>query len=102
MNSNYVKGVRFEREIIKQLSSEGYFCVRSAGSKSWCDLVAVNIEEVKFIQAKTTKNKNVEGVLKKVVFELANQKIYEFLPNVVSVEVWVKGPKNKVVKEVVL
>lgn len=100
MNRNYVKGVKFEREVMSILSDQGYFCLRSAGSHSWCDVVAVNLNEVKFIQCKTTKDKNVEGIVKKVLFELLDNKVYEFLPECVVVEVWVKGP-GRVVKRVV-
>lgn len=52
-NKNYLRGRRFEYEIIHKLTADGYTCVRSAGSKSPVDIVAINEEEVLLVQAKT-------------------------------------------------
>lgn len=53
----YKKGARKEYKIKKQLEGEGWFVVRSAGSKGAADLVAFNKEthEIKLIQVKTYK-----------------------------------------------
>ena len=41
MNKNYINGVRRERRIMKKLEQEGWFCVRSAGSHSPIDIIAM-------------------------------------------------------------
>ena len=41
-NRNYETGRRFEYKVKKHLESKGYFVLRSAGSKSPIDLIAVN------------------------------------------------------------
>jgi Holliday junction resolvase len=41
-NSNYLRGVRFERKLKKQWEAEGYLGIRSAGSHSFADLVLVD------------------------------------------------------------
>jgi Holliday junction resolvase len=40
-NAKYVAGRTFEYKVKKQLEDEGYFCVRSAGSKGQVDIIAV-------------------------------------------------------------
>lgn len=44
-----------EREVKKYLESKGYTCIRSAGSKSAVDIVAINDNEVLLVQCKHTK-----------------------------------------------
>lgn len=41
MVTPYQKGARFERRVKKELEKSGWFVVRSAGSKSPVDLVAI-------------------------------------------------------------
>lgn len=41
-NRNYVSGRNFEYKVKKHLESRGYFVIRSAGSHSPVDLLAVN------------------------------------------------------------
>ena len=40
-NKNYINGRAKEYRVKKQLESEGWFCVRSAGSHSIVDIVAI-------------------------------------------------------------
>ena len=58
MNSNYQKGVRFERERLKAYEKLGYLCMRTAGSHGAFDLVAVSEKWnlVILIQCKTTND----------------------------------------------
>ena len=53
--SNYSRGANLERKIKKRLESEGWFVVRSAGSKGLVDLVAfASGQKPVFIQVKLT------------------------------------------------
>lgn len=51
--SNYSRGANFERRVQKYLEKAGYFVIRSAGSHSLIDLVALKGGEVQLIQCKT-------------------------------------------------
>ena len=58
-NNNYRNGAERERRIKRKLEAEGWFCIRSAGSKSKVDLVCfkkatLNFPTVRFIQSKAT------------------------------------------------
>ncbi|MEM7821456.1 MAG: restriction endonuclease [Candidatus Aenigmatarchaeota archaeon] len=52
-NKYYVNGVNFERRIKKDFENKGYFVIRSAGSKSPIDLVAIKEGIPVLIQCKT-------------------------------------------------
>jgi len=41
MNKNYKNGVAREYRIMKKLEKEGWFCIRSAGSHSPIDIIAI-------------------------------------------------------------
>ena len=51
--SNYSRGADFERRVQKYFEKQGYFVIRSAGSHSLIDLVALKGGEVQLIQCKT-------------------------------------------------
>jgi hypothetical protein len=51
-NKNYIKGRRFEYEIRDNLKKAGYFVIRSAGSHSPVDLIALNKDKVLCLQLK--------------------------------------------------
>lgn len=55
--TKYSSGAKIEREIRKELEGDGYYVIRSAGSKGCFDLIAVNSHEVRFIQVKYGKRK---------------------------------------------
>lgn len=48
--------IRFEYTLIERLQVDGWGCFRSAGSRGPFDVVAVNAEEIRFIQLKTTRD----------------------------------------------
>ena len=51
--TNYSRGANFERSVRDYFDKQGFFCLRSAGSRSLVDLVAVSPEgKVCFIQCK--------------------------------------------------
>jgi len=61
LNKNYNNGARRERRIMKKLEQEGWFCIRSAGSHSPIDIIAIKSLPksrgwllLKFIQSKKT------------------------------------------------
>lgn len=51
--SNYSRGANFERRVQKYFESSGWLVIRSAGSHSLIDLVALKGGEVQLIQCKT-------------------------------------------------
>lgn len=55
-NANYNRGVRWEREIMVAYTERGYTCLRSAGSHSAFDVIAIKPDlPVMLIQAKCHK-----------------------------------------------
>ena len=50
----YRKGADFERELKRRMETEGWFVVRSAGSKTPVDIVAIRSGFVRLIQCKNT------------------------------------------------
>ena len=59
MNKNYRNGVKREYRIMKKLEKEGWFCVRSAGSHSPIDIIAMMpiAEHLKLLDKKAEKEK---------------------------------------------
>ncbi|MEM3845057.1 MAG: hypothetical protein QXU98_05090 [Candidatus Parvarchaeota archaeon] len=58
-NKNYINGANRERRIMKKLESEGWYCIRSAGSHGVVDIVALRYSSigkpyVRLIQSKKT------------------------------------------------
>ena len=53
--SNYARGANFERRVKKMLEKDCWFVIRSAGSHSPVDLVAIKRDEIKLIQCKIRK-----------------------------------------------
>lgn len=54
MGRSYEKGRRFEYLVKEKLEQAGYMVIRSAGSHSPFDLVAVGKEDIMFIQCKNS------------------------------------------------
>jgi Holliday junction resolvase len=50
--TRYQDGTRFEHVVRKQLEEDGYWCTRSAGSKTKVDLVAIKPGQVLLVQCK--------------------------------------------------
>ena len=59
MNKNYKNGAARERRIMKKLEKEGWFCIRSAGSHSPIDIIAMMpiAEYIKQLDKKAEKEK---------------------------------------------
>jgi len=78
MNKNYKNGAAREYRIMKKLEKEGWFCIRSAGSHSPIDIMAMRqnhllgVLEIRFIQSKKTgyltpqERKEKEGLEQKL------------------------------------
>ena len=88
-NLKYVKGANLERAAKKILEEADYFVVRSAGSKSPVDLIAVDINEIRLIQIKSGK----QGYRVKTEDERKLQKIT--VPSNCRKEIWVKEQGRK-------
>lgn len=54
-SQKYMKGYRFEREVKEKLEKDGWFVIRSAGSKK-PDLIAAKNKKVVVIECKVSKN----------------------------------------------
>lgn len=55
--TRYHKGRRLEYRVKKLFESQGYFVIRSSGSHTPVDIVAINKDEVVLIQCCTKKDK---------------------------------------------
>ncbi|MFH7835168.1 MAG: hypothetical protein QXL51_01055 [Candidatus Aenigmatarchaeota archaeon] len=59
MVSNYIKGRRFEYEVMRLLEKQGALCFRMAGSHSPFDIIAIFRDKILLIQCKY--NTNISG-----------------------------------------
>lgn len=60
----YKRGAQFERLMRTKLQAVGYTVVRSAGSRSPMDLVAINRTHILLIQCKTSNSLNLARILR--------------------------------------
>lgn len=70
-NLRYNAGRRFEYQVRDFLRSKGWWVLRSAGSKSPCDLVALRSGEMMLIQCK--KSGNLSTVERDQLIELSRE-----------------------------
>lgn len=94
-NTNYAIGRRAEYKAKADLEKIGYFCLRSSGSHSPCDILALKGNEVRFIQVKSTKAQKITNanIPERYLKELDNlRSIVHYLgqPNYTA-ELWVKS-----------
>lgn len=59
MATNYQRGSEFERQVKKKLEAQGYYVMRSAGSHTVVDVLAIKEDSILLIQCKTS---NVETI----------------------------------------
>lgn len=52
----YKKGASFENQVKDILNEDGWFAIRSAGSHSIIDVLAIKVDEKWFIQCRTSGN----------------------------------------------
>jgi Holliday junction resolvase len=87
--TNYRRGYEFERQIKKILENKNYFVMRSSGSHTLFDLIAVNKFEIKLIQAKRVKKLSNVSITK----ELAKLEQFTNFPTNAQRELWIKIDK---------
>lgn len=75
----YKKGRRFEYKVKKELEEQGYYVIRSAGSRGVFDLIAIKWDEVLGIQCKLGKVSEKEI---KEMFEVGSK--YGIIPVIVT------------------
>lgn len=75
-NRNYVKGRRLEYEVKQYLMQKGWFVVRSAGSHSPFDLIAIKDGVVSLIQCKNSKINSINPIQITVDEYLKNRNQY--------------------------
>jgi len=86
VSTNYSRGARIEYRAVQHLEHVGYFCVRSAGSHSPVDVVAVGPAGIRLIQIKRAK----DGYLSPGELETAREQLRTLpCPAGVSREIWV-------------
>jgi Holliday junction resolvase-like predicted endonuclease len=85
MTQMYKKGVIAERKARKQLELQGYYVIRSAGSRGIWDLVAFKNDEIKLVQIKSYRKD--DSHLKEKVFG-SMRKHEPFLPLNATQELW--------------
>lgn len=61
-NYNYNRGADLERKIKALYEKKDYFCIRTAGSHSVCDLIAFNENETVLIQCKSSSKEDLPNV----------------------------------------
>ena len=61
-NPQYIKGIRFERKLVNEAKEDGYTAFRTAGSHSPIDVCIIDeiLKEIRFIQCKHTKRKQIK------------------------------------------
>lgn len=92
--SNYTKGRRAEYKVMRILEVAGYDCIRSSGSHTLWDVVAINKSQVRFIQVKIN--------CKPIPAEKEAMELF-IVPDNCSKELWVfrdyiKMPDIKIIK----
>ena len=90
----YKSGRAYEYKARKILEREGFYVIRSAGSRGIIDLVAIKPNKIKLIQVKSTSRDEIKipNELKEFAKKYSNQ--------MVEVELWVfkKGKKLEKIK----
>ena len=97
--TNYRRGVETERRIVEILEAAGYWAYRTAGSHGEWDVMAVNSNGVRLIQAKRSKTETGwESEFKQAVEQLRQ------LPKIqnVSRECWVWVDRKGFIKREVV
>ena len=67
MSSNYSRGANFERRVKKHLEGRGFFVLRTAGSHSPVDLLAMRQGEIHLIQCALTRGSKTQKGLQSLI-----------------------------------
>lgn len=97
MNRNYEKGRRFEYWIKRQLESENFCVLRSAGSHSVVDIVGFRQDSCLLVQAKTTGETiaNENDAFRKYQKEIESLAQLE-VPEICRKQFWIKHKRGVV------
>ena len=101
--TNYTKGVKLERKAKKELEKQGYYIIRSAGSKGIWDIAAIGNHALHLIQIKRIrKKKNCVNLFKKDIQQIMDFQAKCTLPDCAVCElwIWVKSGKEWIKKEI--
>jgi len=60
--SNYTKGRTYEYKVMKELEGQNYKCIRSSGSHTPFDVIALYSNHIRFIQVKSEKQPTLNPV----------------------------------------
>lgn len=93
--ANIRSRLKFENKLVEFLQYQGYYCIRSAGSRGAVDVIAINGDHVRAIQLKTTSTfKSRDAGLDYSLRYMFTDAILELqdvpLPPNVTRELWVK------------
>lgn len=92
MSNQYRRGRRLEYQVKKDLESEGWTVLRTAGSHGFADLVALRGANIKFIQCKLiAKQAQLNMVKKAVLSDLPKPGLADVSHELI---VKIKGTKN--------
>jgi len=95
-----IAGYMAELEAKNKLIKKGYFAVRTAGSKSCVDIIAINTKEVLLIQVKSfgldSRCKDYTKV-KSIQFD---RKRLKKLPKIIKKELWIKFKGEWIIEEI--
>lgn len=58
-NKSYQRGSNFERQVQHKLEEQGYYVMRSAGSHTVVDVMAIKEDSILLIQCKTSNVENI-------------------------------------------
>lgn len=80
--TNYTRGRNLEYKVKKELEAQGYLVIRSSGSHSPFDLIAMRMDEIRFIQLKSRQqgqtfyriDAEYETVVKEEFWQIARRK----------------------------
>lgn len=88
--TNYRKGYVVELRAMKDLEKEGHVCIRSSGSHSPVDIVAVKSHIARFIQVKSLKRKTKKAVTDSMIMKRFSDDILKLKTlEIGEKEIWV-------------
>ncbi len=89
--SNYTKGRTYEYKVMKELEGQNYKCIRSSGSHTPFDVIALLSNHIRFIQVKSEKQptlnplntykKDIEAIKDTVVPIFCTKELWVYTKN---------------------
>ena len=99
--TNYTSGRRYEWKVMEILRSEGYYCVRAAGSHSKIDVIGLRTidGEIPIVRAIQSRSGNSPSISKSEMDEI--QELRRKTPDIVQFELWL-WTKGRSIPEIVI